>query len=91
MSQDFDEINPAPEVSYIPRWSFTLSKKDALLVLKALGGRLTDVEVKEAKELGDRLTELRQATGQDYQNSLDRAARAAAEGFTGKRNVAPKS
>jgi hypothetical protein len=87
MSHDSDEQNPAPEVSYIPRWSFTLSKRDALLVLKALGGRLTDHEIKEAKELGDRLTELRQSAGQDYQNSLDRAAHAAKEGFTGARTI----
>jgi hypothetical protein len=44
-----------------------------LLVLKALGGRLTADDVPKAKELGDRLTELRAIEGRSYLGALERA------------------
>lgn len=40
----------------IPAFQFTLNQHDTLLVLKALGGRLTADNEQEARELGDRLT-----------------------------------
>ena len=41
-------------------WVFRLNKRDALLVMKALGGRLvSDQEQADAAALGDRLTLLR--------------------------------
>lgn len=83
MDEDLElEPQSKPEVVLHHTWVFKLSKRDALLVLKALGGRLTDKDAPEAKALGDRLTVLRANVGQDYQNSLDRAAKAAAEGWT---------
>ena len=41
-------------------WTFTVSNKEMLLILKALGGRLKDDEEDEqAMALGDKLTTLR--------------------------------
>lgn len=52
---------PAPHIHLEASWVFRLGKKDSLLVLKALGGRLAnDVEEREAEALGDRLTLLRE-------------------------------
>jgi hypothetical protein len=63
-----------PQLFLKPCWIFELNKFDTLLVLKALGGRLnSDEEVQRAKDLGDRLTELRAKEGRDYLGSLERA------------------
>lgn len=62
-----------PQLYLKPNWIFELNKFDTLLVLKALGGRLTADEVLKAKELGDRLTELRAIEGRSYLGALERA------------------
>lgn len=64
----------APELGMHVTWVFKLSKRDSLLVLKALGGRLSEDEVAEAKALGDRLTVLRANDATQYQQALVRAA-----------------
>lgn len=64
-----------PSCDMLVSWRFTVSKQDALLILKALGGRLSNPEeVAKAKELGDRLTTLRAASGSDYVQHLVRTA-----------------
>jgi hypothetical protein len=55
-------------------WTFTLDKRDSLLMLKALGGRLKGPEVELAKSLGDRLTVLRSKCADDVAESLRRHA-----------------
>jgi hypothetical protein len=40
-------------------WTVIVDTPDLLLILKALGGRLTEEEDQAAIDLGDRLTELR--------------------------------
>lgn len=62
-----------PQLYLKPNWIFELNKFDTLLILKALGGRLTEDEVLKAKELGDRLTELRATEGRNYLGALERA------------------
>lgn len=62
-----------PQLVMRTSWCFILGRRDSLLMLKALGGRLTAVEVDDAKALGDRLTQLRAQEGRDYLNSLERA------------------
>lgn len=69
-----------PEVGFQAEWIIRVSKGDALLILKALGGRLKPVEVEAAKELGDALTDLRLKTMEDYIASLRRAVEAMTEG-----------
>jgi hypothetical protein len=61
MSGPDDEANePRAEVMLSPSWVFRVYKRDADLILRALGGRLTaDAELAQARELGDRLTALR--------------------------------
>jgi hypothetical protein len=54
-------------------WHFRLNKSDALLVLKALGGRLKPAEVEQAKELADYLTELRLRNGTEAIKGLQQA------------------
>jgi len=62
----------------LPIWRFTLGKRDALLVLKALGGRLTSEESRAAAaELGDRLTVQRAAVTRDLVYHMERAENAA--------------
>lgn len=57
-----------------PTWVFELDKHDTLLVLKALGGRLTPDEVPLASDLCDRLTTLRATSAGDSLGGLVRAA-----------------
>lgn len=64
----------APELGMHITWVFKLSKRDSLLVLKALGGRLSEDEAADAKALGDRLTVLRANDVTQYQQALARAA-----------------
>lgn len=54
-------------------WHFRLNKADALLVMKALGGRLKEAEVPAAKELGDYLTELRMRAAEENLRGLIKA------------------
>lgn len=65
---------PKAHVELVSLWRFVLGKRDALLVLKALGGRLTDAEQEQARELCDRLTLLREKGGLDLIGGLTRAA-----------------
>jgi hypothetical protein len=52
--------NPqSPEIRLQHVWSVVVETKDLVLILKALGGRLTEEEDQAASDLGDRLTELR--------------------------------
>lgn len=70
-----DEGGHRPQCDMMVSWRFTVSKRDALLILKALGGRLvSDEEIVEAALLGDRLTVMRANSGQDYVQYLTRAA-----------------
>jgi len=51
---------PKAEVMLSPSWVFRVYKRDAELIMRALGGRLQSAEDKAAaRELGDRLTALR--------------------------------
>lgn len=73
--QDDDLGGHAPEVALQVSWQFRLGRKDSLLVLKALGGRLvTPEEVAAAKELGDRLTLMRAHEGWQLADGLAVAA-----------------
>jgi hypothetical protein len=52
--------NPqSPEIRLQHVWSVVVETKDLVLILKALGGRLTEEEDQAAIDLGDRLTKLR--------------------------------
>lgn len=42
-------------------WTFSTANDEMVLILKALGGRLTPKEVVQAKALGDQLTRQRAA------------------------------
>lgn len=76
-----DDIEPLPEPAEGPsetymqtHWVFRLNKADALLTMKALGGRLREgKETEAAKELGDRLTRLRAKAAADLLGGLLRA------------------
>jgi hypothetical protein len=70
-----------PQLHLKPNWIFELNKFDTLLILKALGSRLAGDEFLRAKELGDRLTELRAIEGRSYLGSLEHAEAAAASGL----------
>jgi hypothetical protein len=49
--------NMGAVLNLLPLWRFTLGRKESLLVMKALGGRLKPGgETDAAKDLGDRLT-----------------------------------
>lgn len=74
-----DNNGPNAHVELLPLWRFVLGRRDALLVLKALGGRLAEHEVAEASALCDRLTLQRAAAGRDFHNGLERAAEAVRE------------
>lgn len=87
MSDLLNDERPGPnahlEVEWI--WTFRLGKRDALLVLKALGGRLeNNAEREAASELCDRLTVLREATARDQFRALEWAANKAKEKLTPK-------
>jgi hypothetical protein len=67
-------FEPAPEVMINPVWTFRVSNRDALIILKALGGRLNNEdEIKQAEELGDRLTILRSKSLQMIVKAAERA------------------
>lgn len=55
-ADDEDFGGPEAEMHLVPIWVLRLNKRDALLLLKALGGLLKDKEIEEARQLGDRLT-----------------------------------
>ncbi len=82
MSTDDDHGAPGAETYLVPVWVFRLNKRDSLLVLKALGDRLTDAEVEEAKALGNRLTIHRANAARDLIESTERAAAAALKSTT---------
>jgi hypothetical protein len=51
---------PRAELMLAPSWLFRVYRRDAELILRALGDRLvTDEERAQARDLGDRLTALR--------------------------------
>ena len=57
-------------------WVMRLETPELRLVLKALGGRLKDAEIAEAKTLGDHLTKLRVAATKMAMNQADKTLRA---------------
>ena len=66
-----DDEGPNSHIALIPLWQFTLGKRDALLVLKALGGRLAnEQEIQAASELCDRLTLQRGSIAQDFAKGI---------------------
>lgn len=67
------------EIHLMPMWRFQCDTQDALLIMKALGGRLNDTEVLKAKELGDKLTIERAKQGRQMMDGLERAAAAVAD------------
>lgn len=73
-----EPLEAGPEIVMHTTWVFKLNKRDSLLVLKALGGRLAEAERPEAEALDDRLTVLRAAQGAYYIGSLSKAAEAVA-------------
>lgn len=80
MSSADNDDGPGAHVEPIVQWRFMLNKRDSLLVLKALGGRLaTDEDRQAARELGNKLTLQRQASMRALMNGLNISA-AAAEG-----------
>lgn len=77
MTAEDDVGKPGPdahlELEWV--WVFKLGKRDALLLLKALGGRLANDDEREAASaLCDRLTLLREATAREQYRALERAA-----------------
>lgn len=76
LGEDDESEKHGPEIVMNITWSFRLSKRDTLIVLKALGGRLKPEEVEEAKALGDRLAVLRAAEGRQALAPLERAVAA---------------
>lgn len=70
---DDDSGEPAADVILAPQWVFRVGARDALLILKALGGRLTEEEDDAALLLCDRLTALRQRHGEGLARALDHA------------------
>lgn len=63
----------AADVFLEPVWNFRVGPRDALLILKALGGRLGEEDDEPALALCDRLTALRQRHGDEMARALDRA------------------
>jgi hypothetical protein len=67
-----------PQMHLQPVWIFELGQRDALLVLRALGGRLsTPEETEAARTLGNRLTMQREKLAQGLTKGLEIAAAAA--------------
>jgi len=60
-------------------WMLTLRQRELMLVLKALGGRLTEAEIDEAAALGDKLTDLRIAHTKDALQAIDRIEQSIAQ------------
>jgi len=57
LSEGLPEQDAKSELTVHPQWVFKLDKRDSLLVLKGLGGRLNTPELVEAANaLCDRLT-----------------------------------
>lgn len=73
MTDEDDFAGPGAELYLVPVWVFRLGKRDSLLVLKALGGRLQANEADEAKALGDRLTVHRANAARDLMAGTERA------------------
>lgn len=74
------QLERSPHMALRPAWVFEVGTRDATLILKALGGRLDTPDEKEAaRNLGDRLTVLRESAGRDFYNPLSRHAERAAE------------
>jgi hypothetical protein len=80
---NFDEdIAPPAEIQLAPVWVLKLNASDAMLVLKALGGRLNPSkrdgtnEIDQARALGDRLTAMRAHCGRAFTSTLQRAEQA---------------
>lgn len=48
-----------PELNIKTKWTLDLSTFEMRLILKALGGRLKEEDLKEATELGEKLSALR--------------------------------
>lgn len=71
---------PGAHIDLVPLWRFTLNKHDALLVLKALGGRLLPEEDSAAEDLCNRLTVQRAQCVSEMQRHTERAAKHAQEG-----------
>ena len=60
-----------------PIWIFELNKRDALLILRALGGRITnDDEQEAARLLGNRRPAWRAAASGDCRDGEDQIGRA---------------
>jgi hypothetical protein len=58
---------PNAEVMFSPAWVFRVYPKDAALILRALGGRLSStLDEQAASELCDRLTLMREAAVRDF-------------------------
>ncbi len=75
MSADDITRESNPECNFVGRWAFVLGPRDSLLVLKALGGRLTtDQDRTDAEALGDRLTLLGESSMGTGWPGLQRAA-----------------
>lgn len=70
-----DEPDAKATIGLRVAWVLTLDKRDSLLVLKALGGRLkSDAEIKAASELCDRLTKQRATEAGQLADHLRRHA-----------------
>lgn len=77
MSYDEDLLLPGKgsDINLRVRWLFELDRTDALLILKALGGRLKEGrETEAAKELGDILTKRRAAEARELYERLQHHA-----------------
>lgn len=75
---------PMAEFRLLQMWQFRVAKNDAMLILQALGGRLTSPDaIAAARELGDRLTALRIKETSDVVEHMD-VLRARLETATGK-------
>jgi hypothetical protein len=57
-----------------PEWTFTLSGRETAIVLAALGGRLRDDQADFAKDLGDRLTLMREEFADDFAAAMSKHA-----------------
>lgn len=65
MSDDDTTFEPRAELFLTPAFVFRVHKRDAELILRALGGRMTERDHEPARELGDRLTALRERSTHD--------------------------
>jgi hypothetical protein len=65
-----DDSGPRSELHVVQLWEFKLNKRDAMLVLQALGLRVPLERADEARALGDRLTALRVREMENANNSV---------------------